>query len=221
MKANCWKLILLVVFISLPQLTSAQKYLFSKNYWHRGEITLHTGQTFVGFVRYHLNHNLVELKSYKAQFTKTFGSAQIEQFSIFDTLTKVERTFYTLPSSTQLGQSRTIFFELIGNNDFEVLTREKVVMKPHNKGLDLKGSGKYDLVLEDDFYYLDTNGKARSCGQVEELASIIEIPFAELRQYIKTNKLNMRQRTDFMSLINHFGAYSKLSVKDKLDNKSR
>ncbi len=220
MKANHWKLILLVVLISLPQLTSAQKYLFSKNYWHRGEITLHTGQTFSGLIRYHLNHNSVELKTAKL-LTRTFGSAQIEQFSIFDTLTKVERTFYTLPSIIKLGNMRNIFFELIGSHDFEVLTREKIVMKPHQKGLNLKGSGKYDLVLEDEFFYLDESGKARSCGKIQELASIIEIPYDDLKKYIRTNKINMHQRSDFMSLINHFGAYSKLSIKDKLEYRGR
>jgi hypothetical protein len=223
MKANIWKLFLLVVLVSLPSFTPAQKYLFSKNYWHKGEILLNSGQVFQGLIKYHLNHNLLELKTDDASLSKTFGSAQVEQFTIFDTLTKVERTFFALPTKTISGYSPAIFYELVESGDFEMLTREKVVMKPHNKGLDLKGTGKYDLVLEDDFYYLNEEGKAQSCGEVGTLASLIEISSVDLKQYIKSNKINMRQRTDFINLMNHFGGANskKFSIKERLESKNR
>ena len=209
MKTNIWKLLLLILIVCVPQFVSSQKYLFSKNYWHQGEITLHNGQIFRGFLKYHLDYNMVELKIGDNKITKTFGSAQVAHFSIFDTLTKIERTFYALQSKTLSGYSPHLFFELIDSGDFEMLTREDIVKKPHNKGLNLKGSGKYDLVLEDDFYFLDTDGKAKSCGKLQELVTLMEIPAVDLKKYIKTNKIDLRQRADFMTLINHFGTYAK------------
>ncbi|TAH18696.1 MAG: hypothetical protein EAZ08_10940 [Cytophagales bacterium] len=209
MKTNICKLLLLILIVCLPQFVSSQKYLFSKNYWHQGEITLRNGQVLKGLIKYHLDYNLVELKTGEEQLTKTFGSVQVANFSIFDTLTKVGRTFYALQSKTLSGYSPYLFFELIDSGDFEILTREDIVKKPHNKGLDLKGTGKYDLVLEDDFYFLDTDSKVRSCGKVQELVSLMDIPATDLKKYIKTNKIDLRQRTDFMTLINHFGIYAK------------
>ncbi len=209
MKTNILGQLLLILIVCVPQFVSAQKFLFSKNYWHKGEITLTSGQTFAGFLKYHLDHNLVELKSADNQLTKTFGSVQVAHFSIFDTLTKIERTFYALQPKTLSGYAPYQFFELIGSGDSEMLTRERIVKKPHNKGLDLKGSGKYDLVLEDNFYFLDNDGKVRSCGKTDELIAFMDIPAADLKNYIKTNKINMHQRNDFMNLINHFGAYTK------------
>ena len=157
MKTNIWKLLLLILIVCVSQFVSAQKYLFSKNYWHRGEVILSNGQTFKGLLKYHLDYNIVELKTTDTQL-KTFGSAQVAYFNIFDTLTKVDRTFYALQAKSLSGYAPYQFFELIGSRDFEMLTRENIVKKPHNKGLDLKGSGKYDLVLEDNFYFLLTAG---------------------------------------------------------------
>lgn len=205
-----------VLFILIPNFTPAQKYLFSKNYWHKGQIVLKSGRTYQGLVKYHLKYNLVELKTDNSAITKTFSSAQLEQFSIFDTLTKVERNFFALPVKTTSNYSPTLFFELIDEGDFAVLSREKIVMKPHNKGLDLKGSSKYDMVLEDEFYILDESGKVQSCNKPTELSSMMSIPFSELKNYIKANKINLHQRGDFMNLINHFGIYTK-----KFDMKER
>jgi hypothetical protein len=217
MKPNTLRLVFLALFfILLPNFTPAQKYLFSKNYWHKGQVVLKSGRTYSGLVKYHLKYNLVELKQEGKALTKTFSSTQLEQFSIFDTLTKVERNFYALPMKTASNYSPNFFFELIDEGDFSILSREQIIMKPHNKGLDLKGSGKYDLVLEDEFFILNEQGKVESCGKAMELSSKLSIPMRELKDYIKTNKINLRQRTDYMNVINHFGIYTK-----KYDMKER
>jgi hypothetical protein len=209
MKTNILRQLLLILIVCVPQFVSAQKFLFSKNYWHKGEITFTSGQTVEGLLKYYLDYNVVELKAADTQLTKTFGSAQVAHFSIFDTLTKIERTFYALQLQTLSGYAPYQFFELIGSGDSEMLTRERIVKKPHNKGLDLKGSGKYDLVLEDNFYFLDNDGKVRSCGKTNELIALMDIPASDLKNYIKTNKINMHQRNDFMNVINHFVTYTK------------
>jgi hypothetical protein len=219
MKANVLKHLLWLVLFILPQHIPAQKFLFSKNYWHKGEITLKSGESYPGIIKYHLDYNLVELQVKNENITKTFGSRQLESFSFMDTLTKVERTFYSLPVKNHTGYTNYAFFELIGEGDFAVLTRERIVMKPHNKGIDLKGSGRYDLVLEDDFFFLDNDGLLKHCGKLPELADLFDIPMTDLKLYIKTNKVNMRHRDDFMNLITYYSTYTKkFTIKSRISS---
>jgi phage antirepressor YoqD-like protein len=213
-KANVWKHLFGLVLLFIPLHISAQKFIFSKNHWHQGEITLKTGETLQGLVKYHLEHDLVELQSENT--TKTFGSTLLESFSFIDTLTKVERVFYSLPTSTQTGYKTYHLYEVIGEGDFAILTREKVVMKPHNKGRELKGTGKYDLVLEDSFYYLDKDGIVKHCGKINDLAGLLDVSSTDLKQYIKTNKVNMTKRNDFMNMITYYSIYTKkFSIKSR------
>lgn len=215
-KTDIWKHFLVLVLLFIPlHILPAQRFIFSKNYWHQGEITLKTGESFKGLLKYHLEHDLVEFQI--GNTTKTFGSTLLESFSFMDTLTKVERVFYSLPKKTPAGYKTYHLYEVIGEGDFALLTREKVVMKPHNKGIDLKGTGKYDWVLEDSFYYLDKDGVVKQCSKVNDLASLLDVPSTDLKQYIKANKVNMTKRNDFMNMITYYSIYTKkFSIKSKI-----
>ncbi|SFF29337.1 hypothetical protein [Thermoflexibacter ruber] len=215
-KANVWRHFLGLVLLFIPlHILPAQKFIFSKNHWHQGEITLKTGENLKGLVKYHLEHDLIELQVENT--TKTFGSALLESFSFMDTLTKVERVFYSLPTRTQTDYKAYHLYEVIGEGDFAILTREKVVMKPHNKGRELKGTGKYDWVLEDNFYYLDKDGIVKQCGKINDLAGLLDVPSADLKQYIKNNKVNMTKRNDFMNMITYYSIYTKkFSIKSRI-----
>jgi hypothetical protein len=218
MNTNVLKHLLWIVLLLFPQLHSAQqKFLFSKNYWHRGEVTLKSGESHQGLIKYHLEYNLVEVQNDLDSTKKVFSSSQLESFSFRDTLTKIERLFYALPVKTFNGYRSFSFYELIGEGDYTILTREKIVMKPHNQGKDLKGSGKYDLILEDDFYLLDDAGEVKHCGKIPELSALFDIPLPDLKSYIKNNKVNMKQRKDFMTVVTYYSAYTKkFNVKSRI-----
>lgn len=191
---------------------SAQKFLFSKDYWHEGEVRLVTGEVYQGLLKYNLEYDMLELKAQSRN--RVLSHVHIAHFSFKDTLTQRERLFYALPFNQKGGINRPTLFEVLARGDITLLTRESIVKKPANKGIGLKGSNQTVEILQERFYLLDKTGRIKPFKDLAQLANLSKLSMGVLKSYIKQNNSDITQRSDMRYVVEFCN--SQESLQDKI-----
>ncbi|MDX1904050.1 MAG: hypothetical protein SFU27_07825 [Thermonemataceae bacterium] len=203
---------LLFFFLGVFQNLSAQKFLFSKDYWHEGEVRLVNGEVYQGLLKYNLEYDMLELKIQSKK--RVLSNVHIAHFSFKDTLTHRKRVFYALPFNQTSGVNRPTLFEVLTQGDVTLLTREKIIKKPANKGIGLKGSNQTIEILQERFYLLDKMGKIKPFKDLTQLANLSRLPITLLKNYVKQNNSDITQRSDMRYVVEFCNTQG--SLQDKI-----
>jgi hypothetical protein len=180
-----------------------KKYLFSKDYWHKGQVELKSGEQIRGFIKYFLDTHVIMVKSPNNTLA-TYQSFQINHFEILDTLTKVKRFFHTLPFQNGSYKAQKVFFETLFIGNLSLLTREKIVNKPYISPTQPKSINQYYQVLEDNFFLVTNIGKIQQFEGLGTLSSVLGESMKNLEDFIIKNNLDLTQRKDFAFLIDYY-----------------
>ncbi|MDX2303435.1 MAG: hypothetical protein NW226_11575 [Microscillaceae bacterium] len=197
------KLIFLSLFLlQMHNLSAQKKLLFSRDYWHKGSATLKSGQTLAGLIKYHLDENVILIQGYDQKIT-AYSSAQINNFYIWDTLTRVQRNFFTL-RTRDAAQSSYNFYELLFQGQVSLLSREKTAFTPIKDPTQPKLVNQNEWSFKEDYFLLNAQGKIKTYHKLDTLGDVLRVEKKELQEFIQENDLNLESRKDFVFLIDHY-----------------
>lgn len=93
--------------------------------WHCGQLVLENGQELYGEVSYNLEHEVVRLR--QGHQIRAYGASQVQYFEFLYRQFNVRRTFYALSYALQSGYQTPLFFELLVDGAYALLTRERIM----------------------------------------------------------------------------------------------
>ena len=199
------------IFLSLIFSISflAQAGGIKKNEWNPGTIYLKEGNSLSGKIQYDLDKNIVVLK--KNDKLKAFSVHNVDYFMFKDMKRRTVRKFYSMPYRLTDGQRRTMFFELVFNDNFALFNREKTVKRkqaamteqPH-----LIDKNDREHVKVFTYFVFTPEGKFKKIFTEEsDLARKLSLNQQEkknMRRFINDNKLDLKNRSDFIRVIYEF-----------------
>ena len=182
--------------------------LFKKK-WNPGEVFFIEGGSLSGEIQYDLDKNVVILK--KDGKLKAYSVHSIDYFLVKDQKRKSVRKFYSMPYRLEDGQSRTMFFELVFNDNFALFNRGKTVRKQQAKFTEMPH------VIDDEdqknvevftYYVFTPEGNFRKIFTEEnDLVMKLSLNRKEkksLHRFIYDNDLDLKNRSDFIRVIYEF-----------------
>ena len=197
----------LTLFLTLLLLSTwIQAQQFSADVWHWGELDLVNGQTLKGKIKYNLQDEHVLLIANNV--VTAYPINKIQAFAIRDAISAEDRVFYAIPHTLYNNYERNHFFELLSDGQVSLLTRQEIVRKIRYdaSGAYLYGSRSYPVLEEEENYFLmDDQGNITSCGNSNrEILEYFTDKSKELKEFIKTNKLNVARRNEMVYVVEYY-----------------
>ncbi len=196
---------LFLLCLLAASVVSGQK--FSKDYWHNGEVDLASGETVNGKIRYNLDDDQIQVLIQNT--VKSYTPQRVKAFQFVDELEGVNRYFFSLPFQDQENYTRYQFFELLSEGPVSLLSREKVVerIQTHMDPFWVGGMNMRVVYLMDNYYLMNENGDIRSCdAKVDALMRFMEDQKENVRNFVKSNKLNLEDRADMIRAVDFYNS---------------
>ena len=190
----------------LPWLGSssyAQQY-FPSEVWHEGKVNLLDGQELRGKIKYNFEADVIQLSADNT--IQTFGARQLLAFEIFDEEYGRYRQFFALPYQVSSSYKVPRLFEVLYENTLTLLSRETIeqeTVPQYSYYGPQYGGTRQRLAYE--YYFLGPEGEiARYSQKKDELYQILADHRAEMRQFIKTNRLKHDRRSDLVRITAYY-----------------
>lgn len=200
-------IILIIGLCLLSTVTKAQR--FAQNYSHKGTLFLQNGDTLNGVLTFNLDNEIVQVQT--RSILKTYTSRNILSFRFYDTYEQKDRFYYTLPYGRVTNYKTPTFFELLHQGKHvTLLVREEYISRtvlndayfysPANRAI--RNTVKYN------FYFLfDKNGKIKGFnGTKKGLLYLLSDQERAIKEFLKTNRLQLDQKQDVMKVIEYYNA---------------
>lgn len=205
------KIIYILIFsLFATQFVHAQE--FPSQIWHKGKISLTSGEEYSGKVKYDLETNIVQLQTNSIE---TFSAASVDHFEIFDEYYGGVRTFYSIPYAVNTDYEVPIFFELlVQGEDVTLLCREYITTDSRGMyrsmynpmfmnpmyGMPRMNSSR----LAFDYYFL-TESKIQKYGQKrKELLEVMDDRSDEVKLFMRKNRLSHDKRGDLLRITAYY-----------------
>lgn len=200
-----------LVFFSLIAF-GANAQVFPSELWHDGQVTLIDNSIKQGNVKYDLDMQTVQLKI--GQRTETYDASQVVSFSFLQESINVRRTFYSLPYAIQNNYKRPVFFEVIVAGKMTLLVREYIVTRSdvtpsyfnsryrYQDYSTFNGTRNY---ISYKMFFVKEDGVIReSSGKKNDILYEFGQSRAELKKYVKREKLKLDQIEDVAKLVQYY-----------------
>jgi hypothetical protein len=181
----------------------AQQWPFE--YWHEGKLVLESSDTLRGKIKYDINSDIIQLN--QNTVLQSFTARKIVFFEIFDVTASRYRQFYSIPYSPSGGYRAPAFFELLSEGKLTLLARET---------LEQKSSGYYGygtisrLELVYKYYTLTDKGEVELfSGKRNDLLDLMSNREDQVKQFIKTNKINLEYKYHLASVFTYYNSLFK------------
>jgi hypothetical protein len=176
---------------------------YAQTRWHKGQVELASGQTLAGNLKYQIAENVVFLQTQGAVL-HTWRGAQIKSFTFYDTLRNAQRRFCALANPVQRSTKDAFFLEVVYEGFISLLSYEKTRLQAYPEDGQQKWRKPGYYIAVDEFYTLDMKGKLKKFTNEQALAQVVQHDVNALKDFIKTNKLDLQNRQDFATLISHY-----------------
>lgn len=180
----------------------AQQY-FPSEVWHEGRVSLLNGEELRGKIKYNFEADVIQLSSNNT--IQTYGARQLLAFEIFDEEYGRYRQFFALPYQVSTSYKVPMLFEVLYENTLTLLSRETVEQEtvPQYTYYGPQYGSRQRLAYE--YYFLSPDGEiARYSQKKDELYQIMAQHQAEMRQFIKTNRLKHDRRSDLVRITAYY-----------------
>ncbi len=185
---------------------------FPSEFWHDGQIKLTDGSIKNGNIKYDLDRQAIQLQI--GDRTEAYDASQIISFSFLQESTKTRRTFYSLPYAIQNNYKRPVFFEVIVAGKMTLLAREYVVIRNSPTTSSLNNRYRYSdypnfresrSYLAHKMFFAKEDGVIReSSGKTNDVLNQFGNARAELKKYVKKERLKLDRLQDVAKLVHHF-----------------
>jgi hypothetical protein len=196
---------LLLLLLSGFMTLSAQQ--FASEFWHTGKVVLDSGDTLKGNIKYDLKNDILQVQLETKM--ESYTARKVLFFEIFDETVKRYRIFYSLPYTTAGQYKAPVFFELLTEGKLTVLCRESIESRTTSSPLYYYGTYSR-LVLINKYYLLRENGNIDEYrGKKNDWFDFMQNKKSEVEKYAKTNRLNMDEKYDLVSVIEYYNSLYK------------
>lgn len=188
---------------------SAATFGAEKPIWHPGEVELRNGTLLEGDISYSLEFENVQFREPGTRLIKTFSAADINMFSFHDRGKQSVRVFYSLPYTNSEGYTTEMFFELIFDGYFTLLSREttidEAIFQESERHLFYPVIGMPGLRYKDNYFVLNDDGFFKLAHNEKDLLALMPTMLAtEVKKYIEKYRLNLKYRRDMVKVLNYF-----------------
>ena len=172
--------------------------------WHDGKIVLVDGDTLKGLIKYDFQQNLVQyiVNNRKAEI---YTARKVLFFEIFDETVHKYRRFFVLPYSNASNYKSPVFFELLGEGNMTMLSREFLEYKTFNPGF---YGGSYSRLVQSYHYYLmQKDGTIEDFrGNKNDLLALMGSKREMVDKYIKANRLDFEDKYDLAKIVAYYNS---------------
>jgi len=201
----------IVFFVIMTSTLSVQSSDLDDGDWYFGMIVLNGGHTLKGEIQYDLDKDVTLFR--QDDKVKAFSMYDVNNFRFMDEQRNTLRKFYAMPYQLRNGQSRIMFFELIFEDGFALFNREKTIRKnqaaiTEKPILEDEEQGRKSKVKVSQYFVFTPEGKfVKIYTEKDDLADKLFLNPKERKvmdQFIQSNKLDLKNRSDFIKLIYEF-----------------
>jgi hypothetical protein len=172
--------------------------------WHEGKIVLVDGDTLKGLIKYDFNQNLVQYIVNNKQ-AEIYTARKVLFVEIFDETVHKYRKLFVLPYSNASNYKSPVFFELLGEGDITMLSREFLEYKTFNTGF--YGGSYTRLVQTYHYYLLKEDGTIEDFrGNKNDLLALMGSKGEMVDRYIKANRLDFDDKYDLATIIAYYNS---------------
>ena len=204
---NClWKnAVAGAVLLFLTSTTFAQQE-WPSELWHEGKMVLVTGDTLKGMIKYDFQQNLVQYLVNDKQ-AEIYTARKILFFEIFDETVHKYRKFFVLPYSNASNYKSPFFFELLGEGQLTVLSREFLEYRTISNAF--YGASYARLVQTYYYYLLKEDGTIEDFrGNKNDLIGLMGTKGKIVDKYIKANRLDFDDKYDVAKIVAYYNSLS-------------
>jgi hypothetical protein len=196
---------LLMALFGMLVVTGISAQPWPSEMWHEGKAVLAEGDTLKGLIKYDFSQDIIQF-TYRNQRVEAFSARKILFFEIYDNTVHRYRQFFTLPY-TQTGSYRApIFFELLTDGKITMLCRESLEYRSVNYGY--YGGSFQRLTLVNRYYFLEEKGDIVLFeGDKRDLLDKMGKYEDAVEDYIKSNRLKMDEKYDFIKIVAHYNSF--------------
>ena len=172
--------------------------------WHDGKIVLVDGDTLKGLIKYDFPQNLIQCIVNNKQ-AEIYTARKVLFFEIFDETVHKYRRFFVLPYSNASNYKSPVFFELLGEGNITMLSREFLEYKTFNSAF---YSGSYTRLVQTYQYYLmKKDGTIEHFrGNKNDLLALMGSKANIVDKYIKANRLDFNDKYDLARIVVYYNS---------------
>jgi hypothetical protein len=192
---------------------------FPADQWHKGEATLNDGTIVSGTINYDLERNAIIVNV--GERMETYSAQLVMKFSFIQEGDERLRRFFTLPYLSSKGNKTVpMFFEVIVEGKMTLMAREYIDQITTGTGRSRYNNnyGKYNnyndypynrpyvrRFLSYKMFFLDHKGKMTAhTGKKKDVYAVLNESKADLKKFVKTNRLKIDKLADVAKLVNHY-----------------
>ncbi|MGF1638158.1 MAG: hypothetical protein ACFCUU_13855 [Cyclobacteriaceae bacterium] len=203
------KLVVGSIFFLVSGISFAQN--FPSQQWHKGKVVLISEDTVAGLVKYDFENEMIQLNVNNS--IQAFSARKILYFDIFDASIDAYRFFYALPykeKNSYQNYEVPRIFEVLYEGKITLLAREEIVtetMPQYNYYYYRPEWNQMRNRLAYDFFFLELNGQIKHYNmKKKELVNMFGKHSAEIKQYMKKNRLKHDSLRDLVRITAYYNA---------------
>jgi hypothetical protein len=165
--------------------------------WYSGTIVFETGEKLDTRFAYNplVEEGLIQIEGNDGLMS--FGPGHISSFSFMDNDTKLERRFESIPLyNKNTSSTRKYFLEILFESNIISILGKKT-LQSYTNGLPTKLSNNYDR------YLVDMKSGELHLASKKNLFLILDEKSKEVRSFARKNRLNFKETTDFIIVIDY------------------
>jgi hypothetical protein len=203
-----------LIYIAISVLLLASSVLkaqrLAQDYWHEGKIVLED-DTIGGNLKFNLENELIQID--KNGVLQTLTARKVLAFQFFDRYEQRERSYYALPYAKVSNYKTPTFFELLYQGEsVTLLCREAWATQtttlnnnPYSPNMPINIQ-----YVKASFYLLYKNSKIRLFdGTKKGLLILLEDREADIKNYLKANRVRLDSKEDMTNLIDYYNTRKK------------
>ena len=213
--------IFFVFLLGLNVLIQAQQ--FPSDRFHLGSVTLNDGTEMKGRIKYDLESDVILITEQGKSNIVTLSANQFQFFSIDGGRDGARRGFYSVPVVNKSGYKRPRIFELISQGRISLIAREFVATRTRTSSPVSYRRSMYDpfydpsnrivsySYLAYNLWLIDENAEITELGENKnEVVNAFPYHHAELRRFIKKEKLKVDKIEDLAKLVTYYNSLDNL-----------
>ena len=209
--------VLITTFLILAPLLPSFAQTFPSEIWHPGEVKFQNGNNVSGTLKYDLERDVIQIRV--GDRIETYSAQSVSFFEFYQPTLKIKRRFYSLPYINNSGKKIPRFFEVAHEGKMTLLAREYIATSTSSNyrnnysrrysyyptaGTNLGNSRRY---LGYELFFLTENGRIiEYSGKKKELLFILKNKGAEIKNYIKKERLKVDHVKDVAKLTAHYNS---------------
>ena len=212
--------LVLVIGLTLTSFYAVFAQQVDNQEWPKGRIVLTSGDTLFGPITYHRSEDIIRVTLANGS-VQAFAPVNVSSFTVTDAQNRFSQTFRPYMWNHDNDYSDYLapaFFEVLSEGEYALVKREELTTRNVNYGPMYAGAGRYynpygygyggprsQTIVLDLFYVYTPKQQIRALRNPKrDLETLFGDKGKEMKQYIKTNKLEYDNARDLAVIIGQF-----------------